>query len=649
MLSRHETDIHIRRALKAFLIVSFDMVALICSFFVTYLMARFIMSEQVNQIEMFWAVMAFVGISLLSLVLFGAYKNNVLSNINQLLFRSMLALLTADVVCLILSRIFLSLPTYYIIYCFAVELSVIIIGRLVYFFIYKAFVKAITRSKRVKPVMIIGAGFTGKMVCNEIVEAYGSEYIPVCFVDDNESLISKEICGLKVFGPTMLIPELCRKYEIKMVVFAIPSCPKEERERILRFCREVNCEFRIIPSLQELTSHSHFLNQSATINVDELLGRDVIRFENDKIRDFIAGKVCLVTGGGGSIGSEICRQIAKNSPEKIVIVDNYENNAYEIQQELLRSGFPREALTVEIATVRDYNKMHSLFSKYRFQVIFHAAAHKHVPLMEDNPEEAVKNNIIGTYHIAKLADLFSAEKMVLISTDKAVNPTNVMGASKRVCEMIMQHMSQQASKTEFVAVRFGNVLGSNGSVIPLFSRQIEEGGPVTVTHPDIIRYFMTIPESVSLVLQAATMARGGEIFVLDMGKPVKIVTLAENLIRLYGFQPYTEMPIKFCGLRPGEKLFEELLMDEEGLASTANEKIFIGNQIHINCKIFEKQIDMIRDKAVNNERSEVLRLLHEMVPTYKCQNQVKESKDKAAQSITFETTKASADMSHAAV
>ena len=347
-----------------------------------------------------------------------------------------------------------------------------------------------------------------------------------------------------------------------------------------------------------------------------MLGRKPIEFDRRKIKEFIRGKVCMVTGGGGSIGSELVRQIAAYNPEQVIIVDIYENNAYDIQQELVLEYGADLNLVTLIASVRDYDKMESIFRKYRPQLVFHAAAHKHVPLMETVPEEAVKNNIFGTYNVAKLAQKYGTDKFVMISTDKAVNPTNVMGATKRACEMIIQYMAQTSTHTEYVTTRFGNVLGSNGSVIPLFRKQIESGSPVTVTHPDIIRYFMTIPEAVSLVLEAGSMAKGGEIFVLDMGAPVKITTLAENLIRMYGKVPYKDVQIIFTGLRPGEKLFEELLMDEEGLQSTENKKIFIGNQIQIDPDELNRKLDDLKLVADANDSEKTVALLSDLVPTF---------------------------------
>ena len=494
-----------------------------------------------------------------------------------------------------------------------IGLFAIIMERMFYYLLVKKFLHFL-ESRKYPATLIIGAGDAGRTVLSEIKRSKTHKYRVVGFVDDDPKKISTVIDTVHVYGPTVLIPELCAKYRVEEIIFAIPTCPEEKKEKILKACSSTKCNIKIVPSLFELNKTGKVMAQVKSINVEDLLGRDVIKISDSGLADFLNNKVVFVTGVG-SIGSELCRQIVRFGPKKLVMIDIYENNAYEIQQELIRSGYGN-LISTEIASVRDYDKMKFLFENYRPQIVFHAAAHKHVPLMEDNPEEAIKNNVFGTYNVARLASEFDADKIVLISTDKAVNPTNVMGASKRCCEMIMQYMSQTRENTEYVAVRFGNVLGSNGSVIPLFSKQIEAGGPVTVTHPDIIRYFMTIPEAVSLVLESGNLAKGGEIFVLDMGEPVKITTLAENLIRLYGYEPYTEMPIKFVGLRPGEKLFEELLMSEEGLKSTANKKIFIGKQIEINIPDFESKLEAIGKSARGNDKKTTVELLHEIVPTF---------------------------------
>ena len=483
--------------------------------------------------------------------------------------------------------------------------------------------------------MIVGAGSAAQMLIREIRNNQADEeeglkssvathLNPVCLVDDDRHKIGKEFEGVLVAGSTSDIPKIVKEERIEQIILAIPSCPPKDRQTILDICGKTGVPVKVLPFIGSLLDSSNigdgttsYVNQIRDINVEDLLGRDPIRFDNKDIRDFIEGKVCMVSGGGGSIGSELVRQIAKYNPAQVIIVDIYENNAYDIQQELRMEYGDKLNLVTLIASVRDYFRMNQIFKKYRPQVVFHAAAHKHVPLMENNPMEAIKNNVIGTFNMGTLSVLNGVKKFVLISTDKAVNPTNVMGASKRCCEMIVQFLAQQKSgDTEFVTTRFGNVLGSNGSVIPLFKRQIEQGKPVTVTHPDIIRYFMTIPEAVSLVLEAASIAHGGEIFVLDMGHPVKIVTLAENLIRMYGKVPYKDVPIKFTGLRPGEKLLEELLMSEEGLQKTKNKLIYIGKQIEIDMDKFINQLWNLKNAASANNDQMAIKALHEIVPTF---------------------------------
>lgn len=481
------------------------------------------------------------------------------------------------------------------------------------------------RAENYERTLIVGAGQAAKMILTDIANANADpnnpsrNILPVCLVDDDPRKHDTKFMGIEVVGTTKDIPKICKEFKIKLILFAIPSCTQEERKVIMELCSQTECKIKMVPYLSQLLfddEKPQLLNQVKDIKIEDLLGRDPITFDRTEIQKFIENKVCMVTGGGGSIGSELVRQIAKYNPKQVIIVDIYENSAYDIQQELRLEYEDSLNLVTLIASVRDYNKMEAIFNEYKPQVVFHAAAHKHVPLMETSPAEAVKNNVFGTWNMVTIAEKYNVEKFVMISTDKAVNPTNVMGATKRCCEMIVQYKSQNGSKTEFVTTRFGNVLGSNGSVIPLFRRQIEAGKPVTVTHPDIIRYFMTIPEAVSLVLQAGAMASGGEIFVLDMGDPVKITTLAENLIRMYGKVPYKDVEIRFTGLRPGEKLFEELLMDEEGLKSTANKKIFIGNQIDINPDELLKKLDTLRVCAEKNDSENTVELLAEIVPTF---------------------------------
>ncbi len=508
-----------------------------------------------------------------------------------------------------------------------------------------------------KRTMLIGAGQACRTLLDEIMNAKNSPYEddktaslfdPICIIDDDTKKIGTSIHGVQVVGKTKDIAKYAKELEIEQILFCIPSCIEDERRRILDLCTETDLPVKIIPFIGTLMLNDEdgsLLTQVRNINFEDLLGRDPIKFDNKDIRTFIQGKVCMVTGGGGSIGSELVRQIAKYDPKQVIIVDICENYAYDIQQELTMEYGDKLNLVVRIASVRDYYRMNQLFEFYKPQIVFHAAAHKHVPLMEDSPMEAIKNNCIGTFYTATLAQFHEVEKFVMISTDKAVNPTNVMGASKRCCEMIVQYLSQEGSAqsstdkifkdqelkvrkrrksrrkqeftgTEFVTTRFGNVLGSNGSVIPKFRWQIEHGKPVTVTHPDIIRYFMTIPEAVSLVMEAAAIAHGGEIFVLDMGKPVKITKLAENLIRMYGKVPYKDVKIEFTGLRPGEKIKEELLMEEEGLKKTKNKLIFIGKQIEIEPEKFIQDLRMLRDAALLNDDQAAFKALHEMVNTF---------------------------------
>ena len=493
---------------------------------------------------------------------------------------------------------------------------------------FVTFTKTGCKSDR-KRTMIVGGGQTCRMILTEIENAKKTVntddklctvYEPVCIIDDDRSKIGSEIQGVTVVGTTSEIIKFADQQHIEQIIFAIPSCLEDERKRILDICSGTNLPVKVVTFIGNLifdNGNTPILTQMRDIKVEDLLGRSPIKFDNEEIRQFIYGKVCMVTGGGGSIGSELVRQIAKYGPQHIIIVDIYENNAYSIQQELVMDYGDSLNLTVLIASVRDYYRMNKIFERYRPDIVFHAAAHKHVPLMENSPMEAIKNNVIGTFNTASLAQFHKVKKFVMISTDKAVNPTNVMGASKRCCEMIIQYLSQQKNcSTEFVTTRFGNVLGSNGSVIPLFKKQIEQGKPVTVTHPDVIRYFMTIPEAVSLVLEAAAIANGGEIFVLDMGKPVHIVKLAENLISMYGKEPYKDVERKFTGLRPGEKLREELLMNEEGLRKTSNKLIFIGQQIELDGDEFIRKLRRLRNAANENLSDTVVAALHDIVPTF---------------------------------
>ena len=439
----------------------------------------------------------------------------------------------------------------------------------------------------------------------------------VGFIDDDKSKIGKYMHGVKVLGDRSDIIEIAKDYLVDEIIIAMPTATAKEMKGILDICKETGCEMKRLPGMYQLVNGEVSISKLKDVDVNDLLGRDPIRVDMDSIMGYVSDKVVMVTGGGGSIGSELCRQVAMHKPKQLVIIDIYENSVYDIQQELKRA-YPELDLVVLIASIRNTKRIDKIFDQYRPDIIYHAAAHKHVPLMEDSPNEAVKNNVVGTWKIVQAADKYKVKRFVMISTDKAVNPTSVMGATKRICEMIIQTYNKH-SETEYVAVRFGNVLGSNGSVIPLFKQQIAEGGPVTVTHPDIIRYFMTIPEAVSLVLQAGAYAKGGEIFILDMGEPVKILDLAKNLILLSGHKPNEDIQIVFTGLRPGEKLYEEMLMKEEGMQETANKLIHIGKPIQMDEEKFMQQLAEIRDHALE-EPDDIKQWVQRIVPTYSIQD-----------------------------
>lgn len=490
-------------------------------------------------------------------------------------------------------------------------------------------------------VMIIGAGAAGKTILREMRNSQGMSGKACCVIDDNPNKWDRTMEGVPVVGGRDSIMNAVKTYNIDRIMFAIPSASTEDKRDILNICKETKCELKSLPGIYQLANGEVSLSKMKAVNVEDLLGRDPIKVDMAEVFRQLTGKTILVTGGGGSIGSELCRQIAAHNPKQLIIFDIYENNSYAIQQELVRKYGDKLNLVTLIGSVRDSRRLDMIFDKYRPDIVYHAAAHKHVPLMEASPNEAIKNNVIGTYKTAYMALKYGVEKFVLISTDKAVNPTNIMGASKRLCEMVIQSMERisendnfdslpllhdhkkdglkeekpKATKTKFVAVRFGNVLGSNGSVIPLFKKQIAEGGPVTVTHPDIIRYFMTISEAVSLVLQAGTYAKGGEIFVLDMGSPVKIDTLARNLIKLSGHEPNVDIPIVYTGLRSGEKLYEEKLMKEEGLKKTKNELIFIGQPIPFDMDNFFKDLENLSQASYQNSES-IVSMVEKVVSTF---------------------------------
>ncbi len=479
----------------------------------------------------------------------------------------------------------------------------------------RAFVEKRTAGAQAVNVMVIGAGEAGNSLIREMRSSSYIQKNALCVIDDDKSKTGSYIHGVKVVGGREKILENVAKYHIDEIIIAIPSAKRSAIREILEICKQTKCELKTLPGIYQLVNGEVNVSQLRKVDVADLLGREQIQVDLESIMGYVKDKVVLVTGGGGSIGSELCRQLAANRPKQLIIFDIYENGAYDIQQELRRS-YPDLHLEVLIGSVRNSRRVNRIFEIYHPDIIYHAAAHKHVPLMEDSPNEAIKNNVLGTWKVAEAAVTYGAEKFVMISTDKAVNPTNIMGASKRICEMIVQAYNKKG-KTDFVAVRFGNVLGSNGSVIPLFKKQIAEGGPVTVTHPNIIRYFMTIPEAVSLVLQAGAYAKGGEIFVLEMGEPVRILDLAINLIRLSGYVPGEDIQIKFTGLRPGEKLYEEMLMEEEGLQETANKLIHIGKPIEFNEEEFFRQLNELKEEAYEEADQEEIRTwVKRLVPTY---------------------------------
>ena len=473
------------------------------------------------------------------------------------------------------------------------------------------------KPKTVDRVMIIGAGSAAQMLLREFAANPELHARVECLIDDNPGKYRMFLEGVRIVGDRTAIPAMAKRYNINRIVYAISNASPEARKEILNICSTTKCKLQVLPSISQLVSEKVSVSQLKDVEVQDLLGRAPIQVNLEEIYRYIGGKVVLVTGGGGSIGSELCRQIAKSKPQQLVIFDVYENNLYDIQLELRRTH-PELNLVALVGSVRNTKRIESVMATYRPDIVFHAAAHKHVPLMEDSPNEAIKNNVLGTYKTATAAARAGVKKFVLISTDKAVNPTNIMGASKRLCEMVVQMMNRR-SETDFVAVRFGNVLGSNGSVIPLFKKQIAAGGPVTVTHPDIIRYFMTIPEAVSLVLQAGYYAKGGEIFILDMGQPVRIADMARNLIRLSGYEPDVDIKIVYTGLRPGEKLFEELLMKEEGLQSTDNHLIHIGRPIEMDDEQFIAELAELR-RACEGEAGDIKEIVERIVPTYRPQN-----------------------------
>lgn len=648
----------------AFYLAIYDVIAVNLSYLMG-LLVRFDFKFSSIPVAYYGAYLKFAPIyTVFSIIVFFFFKmyNSVwrfasFSELNRIMVAN---LITTVFQCVGITLLFMRMPfSYYIGGC-VMQLILVVGVRFLYRFVNLERQKNRQKSLASENVMIIGAGRSGQMLIKELKTSDKTSMRVCCIIDDNPNKKGRYTEGVQIVGDRTCILEAAKKYEINKIIFSIPSASAENKRDILNICKETNCELVSLPGVYQIANGERLLSKMKPVEIEDLLGRDPIKVNMDEIFDYLSGKTILVTGGGGSIGSELCRQIAAHRPKQLIIFDIYENNAYDIEQELKRK-YADLNLKVLIGSVRDSKRINSVFETYKPQIVYHAAAHKHVPLMETSPNEAIKNNVIGTYKTAYAAMQNGTERFVLISTDKAVNPTNIMGASKRLCEMVIQSMdaisktgrtdllpsvcshlaicddpeeefvklnsenagelmaesvnNENRSSTQFVAVRFGNVLGSNGSVIPLFKKQIEAGGPVTVTHPDIVRYFMTIPEAVSLVLEAGTYALGGEIFVLDMGEPVKIDSLARNLIRLSGYTPDVDIKIEYSGLRPGEKLYEECLMKEEGMKKTESELIHIGKPIPFNVAEFMKNLEKLAAAAFDNSEN-IVEMVEQVVPTF---------------------------------
>nr|WP_312579442.1 nucleoside-diphosphate sugar epimerase/dehydratase [Sedimentibacter sp.] len=573
--------------------------------------------EKIQWFESTWPIYTIIYMA--TFVVMGVYKNIWRYAGIQDIFKCLQASAMANLLFLIITKSFNIFVRYYVyIVAFLVTSFCTMAIRVVYRALLIIGDKNTKKLSHYTNIMIVGAGQATVAMLNEINRNNPNNYLVKCIVDDDKIKIGRNINSVPVVSLTDMIPTMVKKYEVEEIILSIPSLDKENKKRILDICANTKCKLKILPEVYSLlTNNNNILGKLRDVQVEDLLGRDPVSLDCTLTKEYIQGKTVLVTGGGGSIGSELCRQISSYEPKKIIILDIYENNAYNIQQELIRIYGSSLDMEVEIASVRDKNKIDKLFAYKDIDLVFHAAAHKHVPLMEKNPEEAIKNNVIGTYNVVQSAHEYNIEKFVLISTDKAVNPTSVMGATKRIAEMIIQSYNRH-SKTEYVAVRFGNVLGSNGSVIPLFKEQIKEGGPVTVTHENITRYFMTIPEAVQLVMRASSIAKGGEIFVLDMGEPVKIKDLAYNLIRLSGFEPEVDIDIQYTGLRPGEKLYEELLISKDKNQIKTNiDKIFIERPTEFDEHELFELIKELEQAAYHVDIDRIVLLIERLVPTYK--------------------------------
>lgn len=591
-----------------------DVLIVVVSYFCTFMLIHNIYESMQLMFANVESIVLSAAAFVLSMYVFGTYRTMWVLSGTQDYIKVIGACAAASAVGMALNLIFYPELYFKFSACtFMLSSLMIVFLRICVRGIYHIYTARVTAMGEPKRLMIVGAGNSAAMLMKDISSNENLNYDVVCLIDDDPNKFHASINGVKVVGTRYDIVKAALKYEIDEIMIAMPSAGVGDRREIIEICNDTDCKIKTLPSMDQMIIDDGMLNQIRNVKIEDLLARDPVKLDNSGIRQYIENQTILVTGGG-SIGSELCRQIMKFNPKKLVVLDIYENNAYDLQMELNKK-YPDNKPDIVIASVRDMARLDDIFKKYRPYIVFHAAAHKHVPLMEDSPGEAVKNNVFGTYNVTKCADKYGVKRFVMISTDKAVNPTNVMGATKRICEMIVQ-TAQQNSKTEFVCVRFGNVLGSNGSVIPLFKRQIEEGGPVTVTDKRITRFFMTIPEAAQLVIQAASYAKGGEIFVLDMGEPVKIYELAKNLIRLSGFKPGVDIKITECGLRPGEKLYEELLMSEEGLTNTSHNKIFIGKPIDIEKKQLDAMLYKLKEAAENDDNELIKDVLAEAVPTY---------------------------------
>ena len=606
-----KTQLNIRRIF----LVSFDVISIIIAAYGSLLL-RFngpIESQYLHRVNILIGSMILIGLAIF--ITFRLYHSlwqfASIIELKNIIFASIMSAIANILICELTGN---PLPrSCYFIYFL---LLVLMVGGS-RFIVLLGYMRRVIRGRKeqrpLEKVMIIGAGVAGEKVYKEILGSKSIYKEVICFIDDEPSKWNRTIHGVSIYGGRDKIIEAVNKYKIEEIMVAMPSASKRDLIDIFNICKETKCKLKKLPGIYQFINEDVHISDLKEVEIQDLLGRDPIKVNLADIMGYVTDKVVMVTGGGGSIGSELCRQIAANKPKQLIIVDIYENNAYDIQLEL-KHNYPELNLETLIASVRNEVKVNKLFEIYHPDIVYHAAAHKHVPLMEDSPNEAIKNNVFGTLNVARAADKYNAQKFILISTDKAVNPTNVMGATKRLCEMIVQTYNKR-SQTEYVAVRFGNVLGSNGSVIPIFKRQIKDGGPVTVTHPDIIRYFMTIPEAVSLVLQAGAYAKGGEIFILDMGEPVRIADMAKNLIKLSGYEPDVDIKIEYTGLRPGEKLYEELLMEEEGLQDTPNHMIHIGKPIEMNEDTFVERLINLKEAAYG-EIDDIRSLIKELVPTY---------------------------------